>query len=203
MIVFNELRLSEDKKNLIVSCGIEDLNIYDGLYIDTVYLEYYKNMQSSGSPSEKAILLYDHGETGMDEQALQICFDESLITENFGTTKFEGGVFYVIVRCDGPASALANLGTMACGFDNTVDIGVVVDWQMLYAVGMQHIAKLSTSCDFDCADSTGFSSFSILWNAIKLAISTCDYNVLEKLWDKFIRISVKNGIRISSGCGCK
>lgn len=203
MIVFNELRLSEDKKDLIVGCGIEDLSIYDGLYIDTVYLEYYKNMQSSGSPSEKAILLYDNEKSGINEQALRICFNESLIPEDFGTNKFEGGIFYIIIRCDGPSSALANLGTMSCGFDNTVDIGVVIDWQMLYAVGMQYIAKLSTSCDSDCPDSTGFSSFSILWNAIRLAAFTCDYNVLEKLWDKFMRISTKSGIRIASGCGCK
>ena len=203
MVVFNELRLSDDKKKLIIDCGIEGLNVYDGLYINTIYLEYYKNIQDSLTPSDKAILVYDHDEDGRDEQLLRICVSEDSLTSDFGTKKFEAGLFYVIVQCDGPSSALANLGTLSCGFDNTTDIGVVLDWKLLFDFGMQYIFKLGTSCEFDCSDTTGFDSFSILWNAIKLAVSTCDYDVLETLWDKFIRIAINNKVSVASGCRCK
>lgn len=58
MIGFSELRMSADKSKLLVGCFVEDFDFYENIYIDSVYVDYYKNRLASGSPSDHAKCLY-------------------------------------------------------------------------------------------------------------------------------------------------
>lgn len=58
MIGFSELRMSADKSKLLVGCFVEDFDFYENIYIDSVYVDYYRNRLSSGSPSDHAKCLY-------------------------------------------------------------------------------------------------------------------------------------------------
>ena len=102
MVIFNELRITEDKTCLIVDCSIEDLEGYRGMYIDSVYVEYYKNVTEDGVPSDKAICLYEKADGDIGMTALRKTLNaSSLDKETFGTDTFAGGLFFVTVFCDG------------------------------------------------------------------------------------------------------
>lgn len=201
MVVFNELRLSDDKKKLIVDCFIENLNIYSNMYIKEIAVDYYKNVETSGDPSEHAITIYSNTGNDTSVKAVSVCLKEEDLTSSFGTTHFEGGLFYVFVICDGtPAASVASL---PCGYDEDTEIGIVPDWELLYEIGMKYIMNMASSCFDKCTDESPFMHFILLWNSLKMALSTCEYNVLEKIWDMILRTYRRDGTTmVVNGCGC-
>lgn len=205
MVIFNDLRITEDKDCLIVDCYIEDIDGYEGMYIDSVKIEYYKNFTDEGCVSDHALTLYE--DDGAEKTSVRCLLNKSTIeaqAETFGTDTFDGGLFLVTVECDGTPSNASVLAQYTCGSDSTVDIGVVVDWQSVYRQGMGYAAKLAYGCDNPCEVPSGFEQFILYWYALQLAISTCDWLQVKKLWDKFLRAFHGGGqaVSVSSGCGC-
>lgn len=54
MVTFNELCFSEDVQSLSIDCSVEE-----GEGIEKIYVEYYKNRNTSGAPSDKALLVWE------------------------------------------------------------------------------------------------------------------------------------------------
>ena len=201
MVIFNELRITEDKSSLVVDCEVEGIDIYSGMHIDTIYVEYYKNALAIGVPSSKAIKIYDRDDDTEDRKAVRRCLNQtSLSVSDFGTDTFDKGLFYITVSCDGTLSA--DVVNYPCGTDNTVDIGVVLDWQRVYNQGMVYAAQLALGTRCSCTIPADFEQFVLFWNAFRLALSTCDYTQVAKLWDKFLKITGTGDSAISTGCGC-
>lgn len=200
MVIFNDLRLSDDKKTLVVDCSIEEITIYSDMYIKSVYLDYYKNVTTPGVPSDKALLIYENTEDDETVKNLRKCISEASLVPAFGTTTFEGGMFYVIITCEGDLPA--STSTFYCGADDATDVGLVLDWKMVHETGMQFVAAMNTGCVSVCEDNKDFMSFVLLWNALKLALASCDYTQLATLWDKFKRVYSADSLGAVSGCGC-
>lgn len=201
MVVFNELRIADDKQSLVIDCQIEGLEIYSAMYIKTVYLEYYKNAETVGVPSSKALLVYDKGSEEEGKTAVRFCIDKEQLPSDMGVTDFDKGLFFVTVTCDGDLPADAAL--MGCGTDNTVDTAIVLDWHRVYERGMQYISMLNDKCFDDCNDIPGFKNFILMWYALRLAISTCDYGQIGAAWERFLKIYSHNPMTLgANGCGC-
>ena len=203
MVIFNELRITEDKDCLIVDCSIEDIEGYRGMYIDSVYVEYYKNVTEDGVPSDSAICLYEKADTETGKTAIRKTLNaSSLDRDTFGTDTFAGGLFFVTVMCDGTPENPELLASYSCGADNTTDVGVAVDWHSVYSLGMGYAARLAYNCENPCDIPDGFENFILYWYALQLAIATCDWLQVRKLWDKFMRALVGNEGAVAGGCGC-
>jgi len=203
MVTFNELRICEDGNYLVVDCEVENVDLYAGMYIKSIYLEYYKNATSS-MPGSKAYKLYENTYDDTRVKGKRVLFKAAeLGNTDFGITSFEGEMFYVIVQCDGsPASEIA---TLPCGFDDTTDIGAIIDWKTFYDKAMNYVSLMFGPCGDPCADIGAFEHFILLWNALKLAIETCDWETVKDLWDKFKFAPVPKGSSgnvVTSGCGC-
>lgn len=202
MVIFNEIRLSDDKDKIIVDCSVEDLSVYSNVYIESIYIDYYKNNQKVTGYSDKAIQIYNNTE-GTLVKTVRTCLsmttDELKIETNFGINSFDDGMFYIFVYCGGTPSA--EVATMPCGYDEDMDVAVVLDWQKLYEVGMSYIAQYSNDCT--CAQPAGLDNFILSWNALKLASGTCDYALMSKLYDKLVRFySNISPDTVSGGCSC-
>ena len=205
MVVFNELRISDDKKSLIVDCNIEGLKVYDNMYIQSVTVYHYKNASNCGLPldQDKVITMLDNDEN-TSLQSFRGCVSKEQI-KSIGVDGFEVEMFLVKVKCAG------NMGIEVvlypCGTDNTVDIAVVPDWEFLYSTGMRYVARFAGKCGDPCEIPDGFNNFVMLWFALKLAFETSDYAQMFALWDKIraLRFVDPNGsvFTATSGCGCK
>ena len=204
MVIFNDLRISEDKDCLIVDCEIEDVDGYDGMYIESVSLEWYGNVLDTGYPSEKSYQMYsDDGTKANTHVRLSVTIDDINI-DGFGADTFDNGLFFVYVHCDGTPTNPDTLDGYGCGADKTWDTGIVLDWKMIYEWGMGYAAKLAKSCGNKCDEPTGFKQFIMFWYALQLAISTCDYSRVRDLWNRILRMyKTSNSASLSSGCGCK
>lgn len=206
MVIFNDLRITEDKQCLIVDCAIEDVDGYDGMYIDSIDVEYYKNMTDDGTPSDKSINLYTKPDGEVGSRSMRVTLNASQLNKKtFGTDTFDKGLFFVTVVCDGTPTNPSILAGYSCGADDTVDVGVAVDWHSIYTLGMSYASQLAYGCEDKCVQPSGFESFVLYWYALQLAISTCDWILVKSLWDKFLRALVGNmgTSTLTGGCGCK
>ena len=206
MVTFNELRICEDGNYLIVDCMVDNTDVYKNMYIQSIYLEYYKNASSVGMPSDKAYLLYDNKYNDSSIKSKRITFPvSSLSFTKFHINSFEGGLFYVIVECGGEPTS--DVVFMPCGADDTIRVGAVLDWNLFYSRGMGYISAMFDSCGNPCMPTDEFEHFIILWNALRLAIDTCDWETVKDLWDKFrlAPSATQNGSSIvtGGGCGCR
>ena len=204
MVIFNELRITEDAKCMVIDFEIEGVDVYKPMYIQSVYLEYYKNANAVSMPSEKAYRLYDNENSDPKVRAMRLNVPvDALRDTNFGTTTFVNGLFYVVVMCGGEPESI--VGYMPCTYDDVRRVGAVLDWKAFYDRGMAYINSLFDPCS-SCPEYTAFEHFAVLWNALKMAISTCDWNMVSELWDKFLLTpedGAADAIVTRSGCGCK
>ena len=58
MVNFNELRVSPDRKNLIIDVSIKDLSYYENVYIDSIIIDTQDTYIPSG-PSNSPIFTYE------------------------------------------------------------------------------------------------------------------------------------------------
>lgn len=205
MVIFSELALSEDGSRLSVECSVRDLSIYDGMYIKSIAVEHYANAQVSGEPSEKAIRIFDNTDVDKADKTAKsvrtyLDASDARVKTMFGLSSFSGGLFYIIVECDGDLGAA--VAGLPCGYDETRDTGVILDWCLLYKIGMNYIAEMNCRCHSECRDLSGFDGFVILWHSIRVASESKDLTMLKTLWKKFTRIVGTGGKHISSNCGC-
>lgn len=206
MVIFNELRITEDGNCIIVDCEVENVDVYANMYIQSIYLEYYENASAASMPSSKAYRLYENLDADTTVKGKRLVFSKDLLgLTNMGITDFDGGLFYVIVNCDGELPASAS--SMPCGYDNTTDIGAILDWRVFYTRGMSWVASIVSGCGEPnfCENPTGFEDFVLLWNALKLALSTCNWDMVTELWKRFLRVSLGGSAAnaVSGGCGCR
>jgi len=204
MVTFNELRISDDYSCLLIDCEIERVDIYKNMYIKSVYLEYYKNANAASMPSSKAVCIYENTNDDNKVRAVRLSVAESALGRmNMGTSTFRNGLFYVIVNCDGTLPH--SIPNYPCGYDDQVKIGAILDWKAFYNTGMSYVNSLFNGCN-PCPDLTGFEHFAVLWEALKMALSTCDWNLVSDLWDKFLLSPDNPFVQTSarpSGCGCR
>ena len=202
MVIFSELALSEDGSRLSVECSVRDLSIYDGMYIKSIAVEYYANAQVSGEPSEKAIRIFDNAGADNTVKYVRTYLDASdaRVKKMFELSTFSGGLFYIIVECDGELGAA--VAGLPCGYDETRDTGVILDWFLLYRIGMNYIAEMNCKCHSECRNLSGFDGFVILWHSIRVASESKDLTMLKTLWKKFLRVVWTVRKNISSNCGC-
>lgn len=197
MVVFNELRISDDKESIVIDCNIQDVSYYTEMYINGIYLEYYKDFSEASSLGERAITVYEKGDGDAMTYIRRIVnLDE--IRDTIGLESLAGGLFYVVVDCDGTLPAdIIQYGAWA---SSATDVGVVFDWEMLYRLGMQYVAQYYYG-DKVCADKNGLVQFILLWNALRLAINTGDWSMVNSLWGKFTSFQMMGG-GVASPCKC-
>ena len=207
MVIFNELRIKEDGTCLIVDCEIEDVDVYANMYIQSIYIDYYKNTSSVSMPSGKAFLLWENTNSDPLIKSRRVSLPVSALSRTeFGIDRFDDGLFYVIVNCGGTPGS--NIIYYPCGSDNPQRIGVVLDWRAFYERGMSYVNSIVGACGSRnfCDSPDGFEDFIILWNALKLAISTCDWMLVKDLWEKFLKSPYSAGgipsVGRAGGCGC-
>lgn len=207
MVTFNELRICEEGDRLIVDCEIDDNALYDGMYIQSIYLEHYKNASVASMPGEKAQLIYNNEYSDRRVRSKRIVFDAmDLAVSSLGVSSFDGELFYVIVMCGGDLNVAAIDGKLPCGADDTTAIGAILDWRLFYSRGMGYIASMFDKCGNPCQPTDAFEHFILLWNALKLAIETCDWETVKDLWGMFRldRGTKSSAVSITGtgGCGC-
>ena len=196
MITFNDLHINEEKDRLYIDCMVDEEHVDLDVWISSIRLVYYDNMLPNGliKDSNKVVTIYDDFDGTnqyIDYKGYVPVSDlEPMGDADKPEVVFDKGLFYVIVTCDGEDVP-----------NDYQDIVVIPDWQFIYSIGMPYLSELAYGKDNKCEPNSKFEEFVLIWYALQLAFSTCEFAQVDMLWRKFLRISGNGG---SGGgmCSC-
>lgn len=185
MVKFNELQFSDDLKTLTIDCELEDTGTdeeNEGFFISAVYLEYYKNRNVTGAPSDKKYTAYSYT-SGTRLTSIELEIESSdLDYDTMGVAKFDEGLFYVIVSCKKYLTDPEDEEEI----EVVNEFGAVLDWNCVYNIGMKAIAAYENSRDRSCNVPADLEQFAITWHSLDLAIEAQDLDMLDMLWSRFV-----------------
>lgn len=203
MVVFNELRITNNGETLLVDCKIKELAVYSNMYIKSVDVYHYKNVDANGDPKliGKVLTIYDNELDDTAVKNVRICYTYNQpAAQLLGLTHyFRDEILVVKVTCEGTLGA--DIVNYPCGMDVPVDRGLAVDWYSMYHRGMRQLNQIS-DCKGGCGASGNMEQFIITWFSLKLAIQNCDFESIVVLWDRFLRLKGRGFSVRRGGCGC-
>lgn len=211
MVDFNELRVSPDRKNLIIDVSIKDLSYYENVYIDSIIIDTQDTYIPSG-PSNSPIFTYEVVSNVTPVYSLpdcecnqvqdyidkENCFETSnneekrvrLELDNIALNNhLKGNLFFVYVITKGtPAS------DTPCNMDNTINLGVTADTYPIYTNMLNSLKELE-SCDTPKLFTDAFLKF----KAFELSIKTGQYSQIINYWNKYFKsLDIPN----NTNCSC-
>lgn len=202
MIVYDQLRVSDDGRQLYVDAHVSLASCFDGVTIQSLYIclgsQVYETLtidpESNGYIYKK--------EYGEDIREIHECInitDESLI---YNKTSFSKDLFFVYVGCNTVpegCECYASVGKYV--------LGVTFDENLLYQRVMQFTKGLTDNCQVP----VGFTDFILLWNAFKASVETEHYIPAIKYYNMLFGMDAdgssygaydKTSGMIYKPCGC-
>ena len=211
MVDFNELRVSPDRKNLIIDVSIKDLSYYENVYIDSIIIDTQDTYIPSG-PSNSPIFTYEVVSNVTPVYSLPDCgcnqIQDYIDKENcFETSNNEekrvrlelnntvlnnhlkGNLFFVYVITKGtPAS------DTPCNMDNTINLGVTADTYPIYTNMLNSLKELES-----CGTPKLFTDAFLRFKAFELSIKTGQYSQVINYWNKYFKsLDIPN----NTNCSC-
>lgn len=210
MVIFNQLRLSDDGQQMYVNVHVNKAAYFDGIYLERIVIMTSEKVMEATYATQ-----YPTDEKGnpMDYIYTQE-FEEDqkeanlVLTANDFVRSWETGVskmnfkqedmsktlFFVYIKCKGTIGAC-----VPCRLDELITVGVTFDEKLLHQKVMEYIKDLGK----DCKVPVGFTDFILLWNAFKASIETDYYLPAIKYWNLLFGMEgYGTGSVTSKGCGC-
>lgn len=185
MVVFQDLRITPDGKELCISASVAPYNFYEGEYISKIEIDTDQTWSPDG-PSSSPV--YSKEIDGRDKE-VSLVLDAS----EFGWNDFSSHILYVYISVDGGPSM-----DPGCGWDSLTTLGVVLWWKPIYQKGIQFVRKVVDNC---CDISREFIDYILRLKSLELSLRTAQYvqaNALFSKWFKNI-----DGRAVPSPCGCR
>lgn len=211
MVDFNELRVSPDRKNLIIDVSIKDLPYYENVYIDSIIIDTQDTYIPSG-PSNSPIFTYEVVSNVTPIYSLPDCgcnqVQDYIDKENcFETSNNEekrvrleldntaldnhlkGNLFFVYVITKGTPSS-----DTPCNMDNTINLGVTADTYPIYTNMLNSLKELES-----CSTPKLFTDAFLRFKAFELSIKTGQYSQVINYWNKYFKsLDIPN----NTNCSC-
>ena len=216
MLNFNELRITQDGKYLIIDASISNQDFYDNIILDRVIIDtqdtYIPNGPSSNPIYEfKVVDAYDltyslPEECGcnpvlMDEDK-SYCFTYGtshlrnirlkLKAEDINTSTLNNMMFFVYVIADGTPSE-----NTPCGMANPIIMGAVSNLYPFYQSMMKYVKQIENNCEIP----KKFIDFILRFKALELSIKVGNYPQAIKYWNKYFKNKI-GVVSTSSNCNC-
>lgn len=219
MVIFDQLRISDDGKELYISVHINDAVQQDYAtdgYIKPFEKVYLKSLtivsadkvsETSTSVPTKGILYYMDFEKVFGENTKSASLvihdwelkeqptvdEEDKIHNPCAPKKLVEGLFFVYVETKGDAN-----DCVPCIYKNPVATAVVFDETLLYQKAMNYTRELVQDCNVP----QGFADFILQWNAFKSSVETEHWNSAIKFYNMLFGATNTPVTTATKGCGC-
>lgn len=202
MILFDQLRLSDDGKKIYINLHVNQADYFKNIYLDKlVIMSGDKVSETDPSlPTENYLYTYTF-EENQKEAALVLTANDFIKTWEtevqkmvFTDEDMQNTLFFVYVQCKGTVGACT-----PCRLDELTTVGVTFDEKQLYQRIMGYTKSLADTCSIP----VGFTDFILLWNAFKAAIETDHYISAIGYWNMLFGINNSGQVSYQyKGCGC-
>lgn len=205
MVVFDQLRISNDSRKMVIDVHVNQLSYYDNMYISSITLcteKVVSELNSAVVPSDYLYRIeYDDHPRSVSLTLTKAVMDNAFIhtnngsalsghetaTVSFSTSDFRSHLFFVYVELGGIPAA-----NTPCDMDKSIYVGVTFDYGTLYGQAMNFTRELAA----DCTVPRGFIDFILNLEGLKMAIDTDHYVPAVQFWKRLY-----TGIRMISATG--
>lgn len=200
MMHFNELRITQDNKFLIIDVSVDSQDYFTNILLDTITIDTQDTYITNGpsdtpvfsytvdpysliyslpencncspiSESQDETYCFTYGATQMKNARLEILISDLHLTNTDNT------MFFIYVKSQGTPA----LDT-PCGFYKDTLIGTVINLQPIYRQTLNYLKEVED----DCTISKNFIDMILKFKAVDLCIRTGNYPQAIKYWNKFL-----------------
>ena len=192
MIIFDQLRVSDDGKRLYINAHVNKADYFANVYIDSIVIMTADKVSETAPGTPTSDYVYIKKIEG-NAKELNLVLEASDLSRSwetdpkaiaFNRADMSNTLFFVYIKCKGTPGACT-----PCRLDEETTLGVVFDENILYQRVMDYTKELIA----DCSVPTEFTDFILLWNAFKAAIETEHYVAAIKFYNKLFGV-------VRSGC---
>ncbi len=202
MIIFDQLRISDDGKRLYINAHVNKADYFNDVYIDSIVIQTADKVSETdpGLPTSDYVYIKKAEENAKELNLVLESSDLSRSWESdpnaiaFGRGDMSKTLFFVYIKCKGTPGSCT-----PCRLDEETTLGVVFDENVLHQKVMDYTKELIA----DCSVPSAFIDFILLWNAFKSAIETEHYIPAIKFYNMlFDEVGKSCQNRTIKTCGC-
>lgn len=202
MIIFDQLRISDDGKRMYINAHVNKADYFNDIYIDSIVIQTADKVSETdpGLPTSDYVYIKKAEENAKELNLVLEASDLSRSWESdpkaiaFGRGDMSKTLFFVYIKCKGAPGSCT-----PCRLDEETTLGVVFDENVLHQRVMDYTKELVADCNVP----TAFVDFILLWNAFKSAIETEHYIPAIKFFNMmFEEVGKSCQSRTIKTCGC-
>lgn len=202
MIIFDQLRISDDGKRMYINAHVNKADYFNDIYIDSIVIQTADKVSETdpGLPTSDYVYIKKAEENAKELNLVLEASDLSRSWESdpnaiaFGRGDMSKTLFFVYIKCKGTPGSCT-----PCRLDEETTLGVVFDENVLHQRVMDYTKELVADCNVP----TVFIDFILLWNAFKSAIETEHYIPAIKFFNMmFEEVGKSCQSRTIKTCGC-
>lgn len=185
MIQFNELKVTQDGKNLVIDAQVQNISYYTNIYIDSIIVDNQNTFVSTGASSSPAFS-YTYSSNTAQAMGYTVTLDSNgklkgirmvIPCASLGEiATLDKDLLFVYVTVNGtPAS------DTPCGMDLSYELGVVFNTYPFYLRGMNFIRELDSTCEVP----KQMIDYMLRQKVLQTSIQVGDYVKAIDYWKKF------------------
>lgn len=200
MVIFDQLRISDDGKELYINAHVNTAEGFANRYIKSVSVVTAENVSENNpwnlSSSAPVVFKEEYEEPVKEINLVVNCYNTS---DDFAKGTFSGDLLFVYVQMVGATDEC-----VPCYMSTDYTVGVTFDERLLYQRVMDYTKGLAK----DCSIPSGFIDFILLWNAFKASVETGHYVSAIDFYNLLFGKGAKNSPYMKSNtvhtksCGC-
>lgn len=186
MVVFDELRITNDGETLIIKVRVRKEDYYKDVYIKSIHIDTEETF-NEGTYSQQGITKVYKGYTVTDNQkSVTLILNTSQILADL--TKH---LFFIWVETKGNPTS-----NVPCGMDNSKTVGVTLYMGNIYNLFMNRIKEVGNTCQIP----QNFIDEILKFKALSTAIDSSHYTQGIEFFNKWFK-GDSNKV-ITNKCGC-
>lgn len=184
MVQINELRVTKDRKYIIIDVQVQDLSYYENVVLDKIYIDTIKTFNPTGPSSKQQNKEQVLGWKRIDCDGVKHIRTFVSIEEMVADT-----MFFIWIYTSGEESV-----DTPCGMRKNPTLSVTYDKYPLYVLGMKALNTVT-----DCTPSDMLKDYIFNAKGLELALKSGD---CLKAIDYWKALNNKEYTSISNNCGC-
>ena len=197
MVVFDQLRISDDGTLLYIDVHVSEIESYESFYLDKLVIKAAGQVSETTLNATSGENIYEKTFEGEQKEA-HLALSAADFNTNYTATNLRD-LFFVFIKCKTSGTINPCFECLPCSMQETEDVGVTFDTNLFYQQVMQYTRELAETCTIP----KNFIDLILLWNGFNAAVETEHYLPAIDFYNKiFGRGSTFNGSYHYSGKGC-
>lgn len=192
MVVFDQLRISDDGKGMYISVHVPAIEGLEQIYLYRIVIKVADQVSEIAPDYSGEDQIYEW-RPSEDTKSAEIYVDINNLSPAYTKKDFCSDLFFVFVHEKNDYGECT-----PCRMDEPVTVGVTFDTSVMY----QKVMSFTKDLADDCKISKEFMDYILQWNAFKASVDTEHWNSAVKFYKYMFANDTGSNIAGRRGCRC-